>query len=140
LNEIITQQKIYIMKKLLVISVLSLAVIFNAAAQRTHVAAGAGYFYGGPRVYVGGGWGFYAPLYPYAYPYWGFPPYGYGYYGPTSKLDMQIRDIKYEYSEKIALARQDKSLTHKQRRQEVKKLKQDRDLAIDAAKKNFYKH
>jgi hypothetical protein len=126
------------MKKLLVISVLSLAVAFSASAQRTHVGAGGGYYYGGPRVFVGGGWGMYAPLYPYAYPYWGYPPYGY--YGPTSKLDMQIRDIKYEYSEKIALARQDKTVSHKLRRQQIKKLKHDRDVAIADAKRNFYTH
>ena len=127
------------MKKLLVISVLSLAVVFSASAQRFSHGAGVGY-YAAPRVYVGGGWGFYAPLYPYYNPYWAYPPYGYGYYRPMSKLDMQVQDIKHDYSERIASVKQDKSLTHKQRRQQVRQLKHDRDLAIDDAKRNYYKH
>jgi hypothetical protein len=122
------------MKKLLVISVLSLAVVFSASAQRFSHGVGVG-FYTGPRVIVGGGWGFYAPL----YPYWAYPPYGYGYYRPMSRLDMQIQDIRHDYSEKIASVKQDKSLTHKQRRQQVRALKHDRDLAIDDAKRNYYK-
>ena len=127
------------MKKLLVIAVLSLAVVFSASAQRFSHGVGVGY-YAGPRVIVGGGWGFYAPLYPYYYPYWAYPPYGYGYYRPMSKLDMQIQDIKHDYSERIASVKQDKSLTHKQRRQQVRALKHDRDLAVDDAKRNYYKH
>jgi hypothetical protein len=123
------------MKKLLVISVLSLAVVFSASAQ--HFARG-GSFYGGPRVFVGGGWGIYAPLY--YNPYWAYPPYGYGYYRPTSRLDMQISDIKYDYSEKIASVRLEKSLTHKQRRQKIRELKHERSNAIEDAKRNYYKH
>ncbi|HLY68140.1 MAG TPA: hypothetical protein VKR53_00340 [Puia sp.] len=126
------------MKKLLVISVLSLAMVFSASAQHL-IRGGGGGFYGGPRVFVGGGWGIYAPLY--YNPYWAYPPYGYyGYYRPMSKLDMQISDIKYDYSEKMALTRQDKSLTHKQRRQKIRELKHERDNAINDAKQNYYKH
>ena len=122
------------MKKLLVISVLSLAVVFSASAQKfVH-----GGFYGGPRVFVGGGWGIYAPLY--YNPYWAYPPYGYGYYRPTSRLDTQVSNIKYDYSEKIASVRMDKSLTHKQRRQKIRELKHERNNAIDDAKRNYYKH
>jgi hypothetical protein len=123
------------MKKLLVISVLSLAVACSASAQ--HFVRGGG-FYAGPRVFVGGGWGIYAPLY--YNPYWAYPPYGYGYYRPMSKLDMQVTDIKYDYSEKIASVRQDKNLTHKQRRQKIRELKHERDKAVDDAKRNYYKH
>jgi hypothetical protein len=123
------------MKKLLVISVLSLAVVFSASAQ--HLVRAGGGFYGGPRVFVGGGWGIYAPLY--YNPYWAYPPYGYG-YRPTSRLDMQVSDIKYDYSEKIASVRLDKSLTHKQRRQKIRELKHERNNAIDDAKRNYYKH
>jgi hypothetical protein len=123
------------MKKLLVISVLSLAVVFSASAQKFIRGGG---FYGGPRVYVGGGWGIYAPLY--YNPYWAYPPYGYGYYRPTSRLDMQVSDIKYDYSEKIASVRMDKSLTHKQRRQKIRELKHERDNAIQDAKRNYYTH
>jgi len=125
------------MKRLLVISVLSLAVVFGAFAQR-FIHGGGVTYYSAPRVVVGGGWGFYAPLYPYwAYPY---PPYGYGYYRPMSKLDMQVQDIRHDYSEKIASVKQDKSLTGKQRRQQVRALKHERDNAIDDAKRNYYKH
>jgi hypothetical protein len=123
------------MKKLLVISVLSLAVVFSASAQKFIRGGG---FYGGPRVYIGGGWGIYAPLY--YNPYWAYPPYGYGYYRPTSRLDMQVSDIKYDYSEKIASVRMDKSLTHKQRRQKIRELKHERDNAIQDAKRNYYTH
>lgn len=111
-----------------------MAVVFSASAQ--HFAHGGGArYYAAPR--VGGGWGFYSPFY--YNPYWAYPPYGYGYYNrPPSRLDMQISDIKYDYSEKMALARQDKSLTHKQRRQKVRGLKHERDNAINDAKRNYY--
>jgi hypothetical protein len=125
------------MKKLLVISALSLVVVFSASAQ--HFIHGGGVtYYAAPRVFVGGGWGIYAPLYPYwAYPY---PPYGYGYYRPMSKLDMKIQDIRHDYSEKIASVKQDKALTHKERRLQVRQLKNERNNAIDDAKRNYYKH
>jgi hypothetical protein len=124
------------MKKLLVISVLSLAVVFSASAQHFVHGGGGVRYHAAPRVFIGGGWGFYSPFY--YNPYWAYPPYGYGYYRPTSRLDMQISDIKYDYSEKMALTRQDKSLTHKQRRQKIRELKHERDNAINDAKRNYY--
>lgn len=121
------------MKKLLVISVLLMALVFSASAQKVR-----GGFYHGPRVIITTGWGFYPPFYPFYYPYWGYPPYGYG-YAPVSKLDMQIRDIRYDYSEKIASVKMDKSLTHKERRQKIREFKHERSMAIDDAKRNYYK-
>src|SRR5579862_4238740 len=112
------------MKKLLFVAALSLAVVFGASAQ--HLVHGGGFsYYGAPRVIVGGGFGFYGPF-PYYYPYWAYPPYGYGYYGPVSRLDIQIQNIKYDYSEKIASVRMDKSLTHKERRLKIKELRHER--------------
>ena len=53
--------------------------------------------------------------------YYYAPPYP-NYYRP-SKLDMEIADIKHDYDEKIESARHDNTLTGKERRKEVRKLK-----------------
>ena len=92
---------------------------------------------------------------PYAYvsPYYRFG-YGYGnryspFYDPfyqypraqqkPSPLDLQIEDIKNDYSYKISSAKHDKSLTKDERKQRVRDLKHEREDVIIEAKKNFYK-
>ena len=91
-------------------------------------------------VVVGGGYG---PYYPYGYgiglgyPYPYYPYYGYP--SRPTKLDLKIEDIKNDYQEKIWAARHDNSLSHKERRQEVRQLKHDRDQEIIDARRNYYK-
>src|SRR5579864_8145556 len=120
------------MKKLLII-VMSLSLALGASAQRGF--HGGGYYYGGPRVIVGGG--FYAPYYgPFYSPFYSpFYPYGYyGYGSRPSKLDMQIQDIKNDYKDRIWSLKQDKTLTHKEKRKQIRQLKQERDKDINDAK------
>jgi len=131
------------MKKLMVI-VVALGLALGASAQRFgHGYIGRGHVYvAPPRVSVGIGYSpFYAPFgyYPYGY------PYGYGgmYYSRPyhpSKLDIQIEDIKNDYSDKIWSAKHDESLSRKERRNVVHQLKSERDQAINDAKRNYYKH
>jgi hypothetical protein len=83
---------------------------------------------------------YYAPFYyhPFWHGYYGYPAYNNYYYRPT-KLDLEIADIKNDYAEKIWSARQDKTLSGKERRQEVRELKHERDRAIINAERNYYK-
>ena len=134
------------MKKLMIIllstGILSFGLASDASAQRGgHIGFGGGFY--GPRVVVGGG--YYAPYYypglyfgvPWGYPY-GYPYYGYGY--APSRLQMQIADIKQDYSDRIASVRSDRSLTGKERRQKVRDLKHERDNAIADAERNYWKN
>lgn len=83
--------------------------------------------------------GWYRPFFYYDPFFAGYyaPPYG-NYYRP-SNLDTEIADIKHNYDEKIESSRHDKSLTGKERRQEIRELKQEREDAIADAEKNYYK-
>ncbi len=135
------------MKKLLMIG-LSLALVFGASAQRGHIGGGGyhygGGFYGGPRVSLGFGFGGYNPYGGFYSPYFGYPfgPFGYGNgygYNRPSKLAMKVADIKNDYADKIWSAKQDKSLTHRQRRQTIRNLKNERDQQIEDLRANYYK-
>lgn len=135
------------MKKLVII-MMSIAIVSGVSAQRH----GGGFHNGGvrysPRVSVGYGGGFgyglgYGLGYGYGYPYMGYPFYGinpYG-YGNTrqSKLTRQIEEIKSDYADKIYSARNATDLDGKQRRAEVKELKQERDNTINNLRNNYYK-
>ena len=97
-----------------------------------------------------------APVYRYN-PYVGlgyrnFYGYGFGYrpyYDPfysyqrverePSELDLEIEDIKEEYSFKIDTVKDDKSLSKDERKQKVRDLKHEREDAIIEAKKQYYK-
>ena len=98
-----------------------------------------------PRVYVapfGYGLGYGYPYFGYPYfgsPYYGYP-FDYPYYGNRPmpyKLSLQIQSIKVDYNNKIREARKDKSLSHSQRRQEIRSLKAERDQDIIDAQRNF---
>jgi len=147
------------MKKLLVI-LLSLGLTLGATAQPKigggfrGGSSGGGVHYVRPRVTV------IAPVAP-IYPYYGFGyGLGYGYgsrfgfgYSPfndpfyydrrrteerPSQLDLQVDDIKSEYSYKIDNVKDDKSLTKDERKQKVRDLKHEKDQAIIDAKKSYY--
>jgi hypothetical protein len=128
-----------VMKKLLIV-LFSTCLAMGASAQH-FVHGGGGYVYNRPQVVVG--LGAYVPFYGYPYPYFGYGPYfpygpGYGY--RPSKMTLQIDDIKSDYRDKISSAKHDSTLTHKQRRETVHALKQERDQKIEDLKNNYYKH
>jgi hypothetical protein len=56
---------------------------------------------------------------------------------PT-QLDLQIEDIKDEYSYKISSVKHDKSLAKDERKQKVRELKHQREQEIIDAKKSYY--
>ena|SRR5215831_3842167 len=94
-----------------------------------------------PRTHVVVTSGFYAPYYPYGYvgPFYPYPyPFGF-YQSHETKLERKIEDIQNDYKDRIWSARQDKSLSGKERRATIRQLKHERDLAIADAKKNYYK-
>ena len=122
------------MKKLVVIMV-ALVLTLGVSAQKR------GGFVVRPRAYVAiGGGGYYSPFYSPFYSPWYYPGYyGNTYYHRPTKLDMQVADIKSEYSDKIWSAKHDTSLTRKQRRLEVRQLKYERDKEIMDAKMNYHR-
>lgn len=124
------------MKKLLLILFLA-GISMGSFAQ--HGSTARVYYYH-PRVFVG--LGAYSPLYPYygmGYgPYFGYPPYGYP--NRASKMELQIEDIRNDYRDKIKSAKSDQGLSKKEIKEIVKKLKAERNQAIDDLKKNYYKH
>ncbi|MES1216884.1 MAG: hypothetical protein ABUT20_15315 [Bacteroidota bacterium] len=119
------------MKKLLVIGI-ALALTVGASAQK--VIRG-GFYRPRTTVVIGGGFG-YNPFYSPFYPYYPYP--GYNAYRRPTKLDMQVADIKNDYSDRIWSAKHDTNLTRKQRRKEVHELRHERDEAVRAAERNYH--
>jgi hypothetical protein len=125
------------MKTLLII-LMSITFSLGASAQRKgHYYAPRTHIYVVPFSY-GVGYG-----YPYfGSPYFGFPYYGYGYpyreyRSMPYKLTKEIEGIKSDYKYKIKAARKDKTLSRKQRRQEIRSLKSERDKDVINAEMNF---
>ncbi len=123
---------------------LAITFTLGASAQRiAHGFRGRGYYAPVTRVYISPfsyGFGFGYPYF--GYPYFGYPPYGYGYpnYGYRRmpyKLSLQIEDINNDYKNQIKATRRDKSLSHAQRRHDIRTLKAERDKAIIDAKMNY---
>ncbi|HVW99740.1 MAG TPA: hypothetical protein VHA52_04745 [Candidatus Babeliaceae bacterium] len=88
-----------------------------------------------PAIGLGFGFGypyFGYPYYPYGYPYY----YGYGH--APYRLSSQIQAIKVDYRNRIKEARHDKSISHAQRRQEIRNLKAERAQAVADAERDFY--
>src|SRR5215510_15335426 len=116
------------MKKLFVI-VLSIMIVATASAQ----VKGGGHYWGGGRYYhphtrvvIGLGTGYYSPYY---YPYYLYPPYGYGYWRPSG-LELKIEDIQADYKDRIYSVRHDKSISKSERKATIRQLKSERELAI----------
>jgi hypothetical protein len=129
------------MKKIIVM-LFAVAMVSSAYAMPPR-----GGFHGGgfaPRphttVIIRGGYSpFYSP-----YGYYGYPYYGYGYPFATvpsrpTKLDLQIQDIKNDYSDRIQSVKSDPDLSRQERREKVKEFKAERNDAIRNAKVNYYK-
>ncbi len=118
---------------------LTIGLALGASAQKV----GRGHVVVRPRVSVGLGWGyspFYSPWYGYGFysPFY-YPPYGYnnGYNRP-SRLDRQIADIKSDYADRIKSVRMQDDMTGREKRQEIRQLRQDRDQAVVQAQKDYY--
>ncbi len=131
------------MKKLLIV-LLSIGLALGASAQKV-VGRGGGHFYRpAPRVIVSPGFGFgygYGPFSPYYgfYNPWYYPPYGYyNYRTKPSRLDLEIQDIRTDYSDRIKSVRLNTDIPKKERRQKVRELKTERDKEILQAKKDYY--
>jgi hypothetical protein len=120
------------MKKMIFIMA-ALVVTMTVSAQKR----GGVYFRPRTHVIISGG---YSPYYsPYYNPWYGPQFYNAPVYHRPSKLDLQIADIKNDYSDRIWSVKHDKSMSGKERRQEVRQLKHDRDKAIMDAKINYHR-
>src|SRR5476651_2020595 len=122
------------MKKILIMLLIAGTISGVSAQLRGHVAVGSYR----PRTTVVVGGGFYSPFYSpfnYGYPYYMEPSVPYH----ASKLDQEIADINHDYSERIESARMDNSVSGKERRHEIRELKEERDHQIDLAKRDYYK-
>ncbi len=130
---------------------MSIALVSGVSAQR-HGGFGGGYrpvtrVYVAPSYSLGFGYGYGLGLgFGYGYPYFGYPfygmypyPYGGSYASRQSNLDRQIEQIKSDYADKIYSARNATDLNGKERRAEVKRLKQERDDAVNNLRNNYYK-
>jgi hypothetical protein len=121
------------MKKILII-LIATGLAFSGSAQKVIYHPHA--YYARPRVIVAPG--LYYPFVPY-YGYYGYHGYPYGFMDRPTRLDRKITGIQYEYKEKIQAARHDKTVPRKQRKENVRLLKNERDQAITQAKRDFYK-
>jgi hypothetical protein len=123
------------MKKIFLI-LLSIGLIFTASAQRGFGHRGYSGYRSYPRVSIGIGYSPYAPYYNYGYPYYGgYPPV---YRVRSSRLEIQINDIRADYKERIWEARHDRNLSHHERKMKVHELKHERDQSILDAQRNYY--
>ncbi len=129
------------MKKLLII-VMCVGLAFAAKAQKISGVHSYAYVIP-PRVSVGFG---YYPFYsPYGYyGFYGYPfgyyPYPYGsVYGRPSNLQRKEDDIRADYADRIYSVKQDKSLTSKQQREQIRALKKERKQAIHDLVVNYHK-
>jgi hypothetical protein len=124
--------KLETMKKIFVV-ILSMILVIGASAQHR---GGGHYYRPHTRVVVGvGGYGYYpySPFYPNDYGYWNRP-----YYRPSG-LQLKIEDIKADYQDRIWSARHDDKLSRSERKQEIHRLKSERDHAIRDAERNYHR-
>lgn len=119
------------MKKIFVV-ILSMILVIGASAQHR---GGGHYYRPHTRVIVGVGGGYYpySPFYPYGYNYWNQP-----YFRPSG-LELKIQDIKADYQDRIWSARHDDKLSRSERKQEIHRLKSERDQAVRDAERNYHR-
>jgi len=55
-----------------------------------------------------------------------------------SRLANQISTIKDDYAQQIKAVKQDKTLTHKERRARIRELKSERDATVIQARKDYF--
>ncbi|HEY4336988.1 MAG TPA: hypothetical protein VGM89_13855 [Puia sp.] len=135
------------MKRILILTMVSLGLAYGASAQRGHFAGG-GFYHGGgrvivaPRAYLGVGFGLGYPWgYPYGWygPFYGaYPPYYYGYGSMPSQLELQVQEIRHDYDQQIKDVKHDKSLTRQERKARVNQLKTEKDNTIVQARHDYF--
>jgi hypothetical protein len=124
------------MKKMITMMLLILVVSVASAQYKGRYGYRGGYMARPYTSIVVGG------LYPFSpyYPYYGYPLfYQPGYMYRPSKLDLQVADIRHDFDDRIASVRMDENLRGKERREKIRELRTERNNAIDAAKRNYYK-
>ena len=123
------------MKKLLIILIVTVVSLGASAQHRYYVHRP----YTRSHVVVSVGRPIY-PYYGYSDPFYS-PYYRYGYYSypRETKLDLKIDDIKADYQDKIWSAKHDNNLSRAERKRMVHQLKNERDQAINQAKRNYYR-
>ncbi len=90
--------------------------------------------------YASPGFGYgYNPYYYRPWYYNTYNPYNSNYYNRPTKLDIEIKDMENEYSDRIESVRLDDSLSGKERRKIIRELRNERDERIYDLKKNYYK-
>jgi len=89
-----------------------------------------------PRVHtsISLGLGYYPYYSPFYQPYYGVPLYT----RPT-RLEKEIADIKADYNDRIWSAKHDNSLSKSERKNEIRRLKTERDRAIRDAEYNYHR-
>ncbi|WP_133990831.1 hypothetical protein [Dinghuibacter silviterrae] len=123
-----------------------MAVGIVSAASAQHVRVGGGFGYGGGVVvhayapaYYGYGYGFYPGFYwGLGYPYWTYP-YGYPYGHVPTKLESQVSSIKADYADRIESVKADNTLSRKDKRQQIRNLKNERDEAVANAVRSYWR-
>lgn len=122
--------------KAIVMVCLALVITSAASAQKNNR-----YRYSQPRVRSSISIGIGSPYYsPYSSPF--YRPYPYRsapVYMGSSRLEMEIANIKADYNDRIWSARQDKSLSKSERKREIRMLKSERDRAIRDAQYNYHR-
>ena len=120
------------MKKIFVI-LLSLGIVVAASAQKRFVTPYHRYYRPRTSIIVSGGYYPYYPMY-YDYGFWGQP----NYYNRPSKLTLEIQDIQSDYKDRVWSVRHDDRLTKRERKQKIRELKSERDLAVRDAERNYH--
>ena len=96
--------------------------------------------------------GYYRPYgygYGYGYGYrgymspYGYMPYGYGFlpqaeYRPSG-LDLEIDQIRSDFSHEISSVRHDKTISKSDRKQKIRDLKHERESEINSATQKYFK-
>ena len=116
---------------------MSMALAITVSAQKYYRPY---HYYNQPRVYVSMGAFAPYPYYGYYNPFWPYPGlYTPPYVNRPSKLEMEIQDIKNDYKDRIQSARNNKELSHSEKKEIIHQLKAERDQAIEDARNNYYK-
>ncbi len=125
------------MKKIVFILLVSVTLAGGIASAQGHRVGGGAYYRPHTTVVIGGGLysPYYSPFGYFGYPYYAAP----GVAARPSKLDQEIEDINHDYAQRIESARMDTGLTGKEKRHQVRELKEARDREIDLAKRDYYK-
>lgn len=127
---------------------LALGITLSALAGGP-VVVGGGHINGGghttvivTRPYIYGSYGLgmgygYSPFYS---PYYGYNPFysPFAYRQRPSKLDLDIEQIRNDYSHNIADVRHDKTLPATERRAKIRDLRHERNNTIIEAEKSYY--